>query len=341
MLNATPTVRVVIPCRNEADYIAACIGSIIDADRSGMFVEVDVCDGMSDDGTRAILQQFAARYPWIRIVDNTARSTPHALNLGLRRPGYDVGIILGAHAEVGPRFFQANIDTLRQHPDVGCAGGVIENVYADDASRAIGTAMAHPFGVGSAYFRTGRKDGLVDTVAFGAYRREVFDRVGYFDERLVRNQDDEFNYRVTKAGFGIFLSHEVHSKYSVRASIGKLFRQYFQYGYWKVFVNRIHGTVTTWRQLVPAVLVLFIVLGIPLGMMDQRFGWIWVAGTGAYLIALSLASVHAGRSAALIPRVFVAFIALHFAYGSGYIKGIWDLLLLRRDPSERSKALTR
>ena len=333
-------VRVVIPCRNEAGFIGACLSSLVAADRAGMDVEVRVCDGMSEDGTRAEVLAISSLHAWIRLVDNPARTTPQAMNLGLRPEGYDVGIILGAHAEVDPDFLRANIDLLTAHPEAGCTGGIIENVYTDAIGRSIGAAMGHPFGVGSAHFRTGRKEGEVDTVAFGAYRREVFEQVGYFDERLVRNQDDELNYRVTKAGWKIRLSTKIKSRYVVRASFGKLARQYWQYGYWKVYVNRLHRTVTTVRQLVPAGFVLFLmaciaalvfpVLYLPCSM-----------GLGLYMLAATFSAMQAAERWSDVQRVLAAFFVLHLSYGTGYLMGVWDFVLRGRGPKPGASASSR
>jgi GT2 family glycosyltransferase len=336
-----PVVRVVIPCRNEQAYIERCLRSLVDADRSDMLVDVHVCDGLSDDGTRDIIDRITREQPWIRLVDNPQRTTPFALNLGLRGGAYDVGIILGAHAEVAKDFLRANIDALQQHPEAGCVGGIIESVYTSDEARVIGAAMTHPFGVGSAHFRTGLKEGPVDTVAFGAYRREVFERIGYFDERLVRNQDDEFNYRVTKAGFGIFLSRSIRSRYFVRGSFEKLFAQYDQYGYWKVYVNRIHRTVTTWRQLVPALFVAFLVVGMVLAFFSPWIKWIWVLGMLAYVLALLVASFRVAGPNVPVVSVMRAFVTLHMAYGIGYLRGLWEFVVLGKGPNERANDLTR
>ncbi|MBP7409049.1 MAG: hypothetical protein KA941_09860, partial [Flavobacteriales bacterium] len=203
------------------------------------------------------------------------------------------------------------------------------------------SAMGHPFGVGSAHFRTGLKEGYVDTVAFGAYRREVFDRVGYFDERLVRNQDDEFNYRVTKAGFRIWLANTVRSRYYVRGSYAKLFKQYRQYGYWKVYVNRLHRTVTTLRQLVPALFVVGSVVGAVIAVLFPILLPVWLLGMGAYMVLALVSAVRAAQGPGDIPGVLYAFFILHAAYGVGYLQGIWDFLLLRKEPKASASNLTR
>jgi glycosyltransferase involved in cell wall biosynthesis len=341
-MNAAPTrVRVVIPCRNEVGYIGLCLHSLVDADRSGMALEVHVCDGMSEDGTREEVATLVADHPWIRLVDNPARTTPHALNLGLRPEGYDVGIILGAHAEVARDFLRENLAVLEAHPEAGCVGGVIENVYSDATSRRIGAAMGHAFGVGSAHFRTGLREGPVDTVAFGAYRREVFGRVGWFDERLERNQDDEFNYRLTRAGYRIVLSMRIRSHYHVRGTYGRLFRQYRQYGYWKVYVNRLHGRVTTLRQLVPAAWVLYLAMGPLLAWSSFWGALLWPFGVAVYLLLAAVSAVGAARKGDDVPGVLLAFLTLHLAYGFGYLHGVVTLLLLRREPGHTSRSSSR
>jgi len=336
----TPVVNVVIPCRNERGHIGACLQSLVDADRSGLAVVVHVCDGRSEDGTRDVVNELAARHPFIRCVDNPMRTTPYALNLGLKAATFDVGIILGAHAMVDKAFLAASVAALRGDLSVGCAGGLIDNVYSDRVSRLIGAAMSHPFGVGNAHFRTGRGRGYVDTVAFGAYRREVFDHVGWFDEELARNQDDEFNHRVLQGGFKVLLDPAIRSSYVVRASFGKLWRQYAQYGMWKVYVNRKHRMVTTARQLVPAAWVAWVALGLVAGILWRPALWAWACGLLAYGAAAwwSAARIAAKGEVAGVMR---AFMVLHASYGLGYWRGILLFLLLRRRPGERASALTR
>jgi GT2 family glycosyltransferase len=336
-----PRVSIVIPCRNEAGFIARCLAALEAAAFDRERTTVLVCDGMSTDGTRAEVRDFTRRLPWMVMLDNTARTTPQALNLGLCHTHFDVGIILGAHAEVEPDFVERNIAALRSDDTAGCSGGVIVNEYGDPTSRRIGAAMGHPFGVGNAHFRTGSRSGHVDTVAFGAYRRQVFERVGWFNEQLVRNQDDEFNHRLTKAGYRILLDPRIRSRYHVRASYRKLFRQYRQYGYWKVYVNRLHGTVTTLRQLVPAAWVAFLLGGTALCSLVPETMW---SVSGVVVLYVTVAAFSAWRASGGlrdVPGVMLAFAVLHFAYGTGYWQGILRFVVLRSRPSIRSTRSSR
>jgi GT2 family glycosyltransferase len=314
----------------------------VHCNQTGVELHVWVVDGMSDDGTRPLVSEYAARYSFIKLVDNVRRTTPYALNIGLEPLDYDIGIILGAHAVVDKDFVRHNARVLQEHPEVGCAGGIITNVHENELSRVISNAMSSPFGVGNAYFRTGGKSGYVDTVAFGAYRREVFEKIGFFDEDLVRNQDDEFNYRVTKAGFKIYLDPKIESQYYVRGSFSKLYKQYFQYGYWKVFVNRKHATITTLRQLAPPLWMLFVSVGWVGFFIHPVLGYSYV---GMILIYLTLAKFTAIRTAGWqIPMIFklvACYMILHASYGWGYLKGMFHFYILRRNPTEGSQRLTR
>lgn len=334
-------VSVVIPCRNEERFIAECVRSIQAADHAGCAVTVLVCDGMSDDGTRAIVADMARKDPSVLLIDNPERTTPQALNIGLRNTPFEIGIILGAHAVIDEVFIRENLKVLDADPSVGCAGGVIENVFDGPVSRRIGAAMGHPFGVGGAHFRTGVRDGYVDTVAFGAYRREVFERVGWFDEDLVRNQDDEFNYRVLQGGFKIFLSRAVRSKYYVRASYSRLYKQYLQYGYWKVYVNHKHRTVTTLRQVVPALFVLFLMVAPILAITVPILRLPILGGLLVYLGAAVVSALQAQAQKGDAPGVLWAFLILHVGYGWGYLKGIIRFIVRGGSPSGSSRSLTR
>lgn len=324
------TVAIVIPCLNEKDYILRCLQSIAKQSYNKDFITTYVCDGGSNDGTIEIIKDFVKSSNRFLILNNSKKTTPYALNLGITESSADVVIILGAHSEVDKDFVAKNMETFSENEAIMCVGGVLENVYENATSKIIGSAMSSSFGVGNAHFRTGNKKGYVDTVAFGAYKREIFDKVGLFNEELIRNQDDEFNYRITSAGYKIFLNPEIKCKYFVRASFKKLYKQYYQYGYWKVYVNVLHKTVTTSRQLVPAafvsylfVLLLSLLIGIKVFCFLSLFLVLYV------LMAVFMAFRQNSKAITAIKIAYTFFI-LHFSYGIGYLKGIFDFILLKK-----------
>lgn len=334
-------VSVVIPCRNEKDYIVACIQSVLHNNYKSEKIEVIVCDGMSDDGTFELLKNHAEKYPQLLILKNEKRTTPYALNLGIKNSTGDVIIILGAHAEMHGNYLNTCVDILNKKPDVWCCGGVLKNEAKDKTGEVISLAMTSPFGVGSAHFRTGAKEGYVDTVAFGAYRKEVFSLIGFFDDELTRNQDDEFNYRLTKAGKKIWLATDTSVKYFVRGNWKKLWSQYFQYGYWKVFVNRKHKMVTTIRQLIPFFFVLFLIAGIVSSCFSFVLLEIFMTVLFIYIISAIAFAARLSKSVIAISKIVYAFFILHMSYGFGYLKGVIDFFLLQKKSAGAHQTLSR
>ena len=334
-------ISIIIPCRNEEDFILRCLDSVFNSDYPSELIEVLVCDGKSDDKTSALVEEYARKNSGVRYLVNEKTTTPFALNLGITNSQGEVILILGAHAELSANYISECIAVLNQMPDVWCVGGVLNNVSSDELTASVSLAMSSPFGVGNAHFRTGAKDGYVDTVAFGAYRKEVFEKIGLFDEELARNQDDEFNYRLLKNGGKIWLSTATYATYYVRSSFQKLFKQYFQYGYWKVYVNKKHKSITTLRQLVPAVFVMGI---FSLIVMVILFPYRWeylilflcIYGAGASLFALKVA-----ESINQFFAVLYSFFILHISYGMGYVEGIVNFIFLNKKASNTKSELTR
>ena len=335
------TVSIVIPCLNEVSYIERCVRSTMMQTYPAHRIEVVVADGGSTDGTLERLHDLQQTYGQLIVVNNPKRFTPVALNLGIQAGRGDVVIILGAHAELAPNFVEKCIDALASHHAAGCVGGIIENVHENRTAAIVSRAMQSPFGVGNARFRTGGEAGFVDTVAFGAYKREVFEAIGLFDEDLVRNQDDEFNYRLVKAGYSIWFDPEIRSRYYVRASYSKLFKQYFQYGYWKVFVNRKHKAVTTWRQLVPFAFVMWLALAALLALRMPDLMPLLTLPALLWLIGALGAGIASGTPSRDLPGLTLSFLILHTAYGTGYARGIVEFLLLRRMPAADQHRLSR
>ena len=336
-----PNVSITIPSRNEEKYIEKCINSIVNSNYPQDKIKIFVCDGLSTDNTREIVSKLSNKHSNIELIDNEKQTTPFALNLGLKASNCAIKIILGAHAEIDKYFIKNNVSVLNDYPEVGCAGGIIQNVYENESAETIGLAMSSSFGVGNAHFRTGNKNGFVDTVAFGAYRKEVFEKIGYFDEDLIRNQDDEFNFRLLINGFKIYLNSNIKSKYYVRASFSKLYKQYYQYGYWKVYVNKKHKAVTSIRQLVPLFFVLFLFLGFTLSFFHWVLGSLFSLGILAYIVLAIVFASQKSNSFEKMMGIAYTFFLLHFSYGLGYLVGIVDFIALNKGPRNSSQKLTR
>ena len=320
-----PTVSVLIPCRNEQDHISGCLDSLLMTDYPVHLLDVLVIDGMSDDRTRDVVAGYVARYPFIRLLDNPARIAPSALNAGLRVATGDVVMRMDAHVTYPPDYVPRLVDALQESgvDGVGCAldtrpGGT------GAVARAIAIALSHPFGVGNSYFRIGAAQRrVVDTVPFGCYRREIFQRYGLFDEDLVRAQDEEFNFRVTRGGGRIMLVPEVVAVYFGRRTLHQVSRMYYQYGYFKPWVAQKVGRIMTLRQLVPAALVTALVAtgagGLAFPPLVVLFGLLLTVYAGA-IVAFTApqARAHGVRCALALAVVFPA---LHFSYGAGFIIG--------------------
>lgn len=337
------TVSVVIPARNEEAYIGRCLDAILHNDYPPELVEVIVADGASDDRSKDVIAATMAANPdrRIRVIDNPARTTPHGLNLAIRAASGRYIIRVDGHSEIYPDYLRRAVQLLETVPQVGCVGGLFENVYSTTTGKVISLALSSSFGVGNVPYRLAGREGSVDTVPFGAFPREVFAEVGLFDEELIRNQDDEFNFRLRRAGYVVWLSPAIRVKYHTRSSFMRMARQFAQYGLWKVHVNRKHRAVTTWRQLVPPVWVTALV-GTGLAALVGPAGRLAFGLFAAtYLIAAAAAALHKTRNPRDALLLVWCFCLLHASYGVGYLRGLWRFVVLRRQPAELDGALTR
>jgi glycosyltransferase involved in cell wall biosynthesis len=327
---------IILPCRNEARYIGACLDSILASEHPRADLEVLVVDGRSDDGTREIVAGYAARHPAIRLLDNPKGIVPTALNLGIRAAAGDVIMRMDAHVVYPPDYIPRLLTALEES-GADNVGGCIATLPAGPGpvARAIAIALSHRFGVGNSHFRVGASaPRLVDTVPFGCYRREVFDRIGLFDEELVRNQDDEFNHRLIRHGGRVLLVPGVVASYYPRGSFPQLARMYYQYGCFKPLVARKLGRVMTIRQLVPPAFVLGVLL---LGLLapawpPARLLWLGVMGSYALAVALAVLSSPAARSPRTALALAAAFPVVHASYGAGFLRGVWGLAMGPRRP---------
>ncbi len=331
-VNKSASLSIIIPCYNEEKYIEKCLGSIVSQIHDNDSVEVIVVDGLSTDATAKILMDYEKKYPFIRYIKNPRRITPVALNVGIQESKGDFILILGSHSMIGKDFIRKNIETLLER-DVDCVGGVLETIPSSESlcARGIALALGHPFGVGNSQFRIGvDRETFVDTVPFGCYRREVFDKIGFFDEDLVRNQDDEFNLRLLKNNGKILLVPEITSQYFARDSFIHLGRMFFQYGYLKPLVALKLGGILTWRQTVPGLFIVTLLLSVVDSFFKKRMSLLFVFQVFLYsCLSFScalLASKKAGEIM-LIPFIFLSFIIIHFSYGFGYLCGVKEFLV--------------
>jgi succinoglycan biosynthesis protein ExoA len=323
-----PFVTVVMPVLNEAAFIRRGLESLFEQDYPADRIEIIVADGISDDGTREIVADVAREHPQVRMIDNPGRIAPTGMNAGVAQARGEIIIRLDGHAEVANDFIRQDVELLAEHPEAWIVGGPIVHAGRNTFAKAAAFAMSSPFGVGLATHRFADFEGYVEGAAFPAVRRWVFDRVGGLDERLARNEDDEWNYRVARAGGKVFISPRVRYTYFVRESVLKLFRQYAQYSFWRIPVIRKHKRPTTLRQVVPPLFFLLMAALLIAGAV-LRQPVLALALPAAYVAALLLIG------AAMIPRLGLAVASLvplalgtiHVAYTWGWIRGLLAALL--------------
>jgi len=315
-----PTLSVVVPCRNERLHIEETLKSILGQQAVEGGFEVLVVDGQSDDGTRVVLKRLQEAGGALRVVDNPERITAAAMNRGVELSRGKLVAILGAHSLYAPDYLQTCVDLLSEHPEADCVGGTILSRGQSDFGKAVAFAMSHPAGVGNARHRYPDYEGYAEGACFPVFRREALLRTGLYDTTLVRNQDDDLNYRFRQAGGRVFISHRAKCVYYVRETAAALYKQYHQYGAWRLKVLRKHGEVASWRQIVPVAFFAWLVLSILLSIVAPAWRALWLAPFFAYVVMLLstglLSASSVGWAAAW--RVPWAMVTMHFAYALGF-----------------------
>jgi succinoglycan biosynthesis protein ExoA len=337
-----PAVSIIVPCRNERDSIETCLRSILAQKLPDGDFEVIVADGFSKDGTRDIVGRVEEENSRLRTVDNPGRIVAAALNLGIQKARGDIIIRMDAHTRYAPDYVHQCVAALKE-TGADNVGGPWVAKGEGYIGRAIAAAFLSPFAIGGARGHDPAYEGPVDTVYLGCWPREVFGRIGLFDEELVRNQDDEFNLRLRRAGGKIWQSPRIRSWYRPRGSLKGLVQQYVQYGYWKVRVIQKHKIPASLRHLVPGSFV-FLLIMLPLAALWwPLLAWGWLGLVGIYFLCNIAASLlTAARSRwNLLPVLPFVFACYHFAYGLGFLRGIWDFVILRRAPTDTYTRLTR
>ena len=316
---------VVIPLRNEEAYIEQCLQSLLRQDYPADQLEVLLVDGMSTDRTCAIIEDYSARYPYMVLLNNPHKTVPFAMNIGIRAARGRYIVRLDAHSAYADNYITKCIEFLEK-TGADNVGGVAETRGEGFWGSAIALMLSSRFGVGNSAFRIGAEDGYVDTVPFGAFRREVFEKYGYYDERLTRNQDNEMNYRIRKNGGKIYLTNEIKLTYFSRSTIRGIAKMAFQNGKWNVITSFLCPGTMGVRHFVPFAFVLSLLLW-PLA------GLLFNSGFFLKCLALELAlylCLNIGFSLAIaLKNSFKYFLALlllfplfHICYGWGSLAGL-------------------
>jgi succinoglycan biosynthesis protein ExoA len=328
-----PQVSIIVACRDEKNHIGESLESVLAQDWSGLEWEIIVADGMSDDGTRAVLERYGAKYPEFRILSNPGRIVSAGLNAAILAARGEYVLRMDAHTSYSPDYVRRCLETLLR-TGADNVGGPARTRPRGIVGHAVAAAYHSRFSTGGAPFHQVDFQGWVDTVPYGCWRKATLLKLGLFDETLVRNQDDELNLRLLRSGGKIWQDPAIVSWYTPRSSLSGLFNQYLQYGFWKVEVIRMHRIPGSFRHLVPALFVLGNVLApVTLGIcavagareMLTVVATLWLSQLAIYGSATLVASYTAARSCGLkaLPYLPVVFATYHVSYGLGFLAGLF------------------
>lgn len=330
-------VSIIIPTRNEEEFIIQTLDSIMGQSYSRELMEIIIADGESDDNTCDLIRGYIKNHSNVILLNNPERVVPYALNYAIRKSTGDVIVRLDAHSKYPANYVARLVEELvRLKADN--VGGVWKTTPVDDGLVATSIAMAtsHPLGIGDASYRLDNKEvKKVDTVPFGCFTREVFNRIGLFDTDLIRNQDDEFNGRIIKNGGEIYLIPDVEIEYYARGTFKTMMKMFYQYGLFKPLVNQKLGSAATIRQFIPPLFVLFVLSGLSLFLVPWYIDYSWAIAFLTYIIITVLVSFTLAVNNKRIGLLFVlpfVFPLIHLSYGIGYIRGFLLVNILNAKP---------
>ncbi len=321
--SSLPLVSVLLPVRDEAPFIERTLEAILAQDYPADRIEILVADGRSSDGTRRLIEKLCEQHRRLRLIDNPGKIAATGLNLAIMASKGDVIARVDGHTIIAADYVRWCVAEL-ERTGADNVGGRMRTCAMTAFGEAVALATSSRFGLGGARFHFLKSEAWVDTVYLGAWPREVFGRVGLFDECMVRNQDDEHNYRLRARDGRILLSPRIRSRYYGRSTALSLSKQYFKYGYWKVRVLQKHPAMMKLRQFVPPLFVLTLgaaAVGSP--FLPAARAILLLAG-GSYTLANLAASVRiaTGHGWRHLPRLPLVFATLHLFYGSGFLAGL-------------------
>lgn len=319
-------ISVVMPIYNEENYIENCVESLLLQDYPKDKMEWLFVDGMSKDNTRKLLQKYIEKYPkLIKVFDNPNKTVPFAMNIGISEAKGKYIIRLDAHADYSNDYFSKCVHYL-ETTDADNVGGVAKTKSQGFVGNTIAKMLSSRFGVGNSEFRTNGESGYVDTVPFGAFRREVFEKWGGYDERLTRNQDNEMNYRIRKNGGKIYLASDINLSYYCRDSIKGISDMALKNGMWNVITMKLCPGAMGIRHFTPLVFLLSIIFLPLLSLILKPLRYLFVAEMILYFALDLLFSFKASSNVKEFILLIVLFPIFHITYGAGSVRGLVKLL---------------
>ena len=324
MNSELPFVSVIIPCRNEEKYINKCLKNIISQDYPKDKMEVFVVNGASEDKTKEIVESFAERHSFIRLLENPRKFTPFGLNIGLKEARGEVIVRMDAHAGYQKDYISKCVKHLKES-GADNVGGVMKTLPSRDTleSKAIAISLSHPFAAGGSHFRLGtKKPRWVDTVFGGCYKREIFEKIGNFNEQLIRCQDIDLNRRLISAGGRILLVPEIVSFYYPQPDLGKFLEHNFTDGVWTIYPLKFGIRIFSLRHIMPLMLVLALLGSVVFNGFLSLLIWLYVLASLYFSFQISRKEKDLGY----LFFMPVVFACRHFGYGFGSLFGFIKIL---------------
>ncbi len=335
-----PSVSIIVPCYNEQDTIRKLLEAIYAQAFPRPDLEVVIADGMSSDGTRTQIAAFSDSHPdlQIAVADNPSRNIPSSLNCALKEAQGEIIVRLDAHSMPYPDYVERCVADLEAGLGEN-VGGIWEIQPGAETwvAQSIAAAASHPLGVGDALYRHTAVAAQVDTVPFGAFKRELLALVGFFDESLLTNEDYEFNARIRKSGGRVWLDPSIRSIYFARPTLAKLARQYSRYGFWKWRMLRRYPGTLRWRQALPPLFVLSLIVGMVLSPFLPVFRVLLAVEISIYLVVLAAAGVQAAvrqKKVQMAVGLPLAIATMHIVWGAGFLWSMIKGIFTERHPEK-------
>ena len=323
-------ISIIIPCLNEEKYIAICLDSLLESDYDKSKMEVLVVDGMSSDKTREIVRDYAEKYSYIQLLDNPDKIVPKAMNLAIAEASGEYIVRLDAHSKFPKDYFSKLIYYSQKLNADNVGATVLTDVKnKNKKSNSIKSVLSHRFGVGNSDFRTGiDKIKEVDTVPFGCYPTNVFEKYGHYNERLIRNQDIELNKRIIKGGGRIYLIPDIQCTYFARENFIALAKNNYANGFWNILTAYYTKTLNSLslRHFIPLFFVLSLVVPMGISLVFPKILWIAVFSLVSYLSLVIIISIRLKNRSNSRRYLIMSFLTLHLSYGVGSVMGIFSVM---------------